>query len=225
MAKIEPPYYPIIYIRGYAGTQGEVEDTVADPYMGFNLGSTKIRQSWQGEIVKFVFESPLVRLMKDQGYLDVYQDGAELEGDVAAKSLWIYRYYEQASKDLGQGKRSEIEVYAKGLGDLVTRVRTLVCGGDAAAEKAFRVYLIAHSMGGLIARCYLQKVCANKPHFVDKVFTYATPHGGIDVTGIGNIPEFVNLNQLDTFNRERMRKYRGLRPNEDCRSLGVAFPP
>ena len=44
MSKIEHPYYPIIYIRGYAMTQSAVEDTVADPYMGFNLGSTKLRQ-------------------------------------------------------------------------------------------------------------------------------------------------------------------------------------
>ncbi len=46
--KIQPPYYPIVYVRGYAMTQGEVEETVATPYMGFNLGSTKIRQDWQG---------------------------------------------------------------------------------------------------------------------------------------------------------------------------------
>jgi hypothetical protein len=33
------PFHPIIYVRGFAATQGEIEDTVADPYMGFNLGS------------------------------------------------------------------------------------------------------------------------------------------------------------------------------------------
>ena len=38
IAKMVHPYYPIIYVRGYAGTSGEVEDTVSDPYMGFNLG-------------------------------------------------------------------------------------------------------------------------------------------------------------------------------------------
>ena len=36
--------YPIIYVRGYAMTQSEIEDTVADPYMGFNVGSCKVRQ-------------------------------------------------------------------------------------------------------------------------------------------------------------------------------------
>lgn len=41
---VEPPFYPIIYLRGYAMTMSEIEDMVADPCRGFNLGSTKIRQ-------------------------------------------------------------------------------------------------------------------------------------------------------------------------------------
>lgn len=59
--KITPPYYPIIYIRGFAATMSEIEDTVATPYMGFNLGSTKVRQTWQQKIVRHIFESPLIR--------------------------------------------------------------------------------------------------------------------------------------------------------------------
>jgi len=31
---LKPPYYPIIYVRGYAGTQDAVEDTVATPLYG-----------------------------------------------------------------------------------------------------------------------------------------------------------------------------------------------
>ena len=41
---ITPPFYPIIYVRGYAATMGQIEETVGTPYMGFNLGSTKVRQ-------------------------------------------------------------------------------------------------------------------------------------------------------------------------------------
>jgi hypothetical protein len=59
------PYHPIVYVRGFAATSGEIEDTVADPYMGFNLGSTKIRQAWTGELKKFFFESPMIRLNTD----------------------------------------------------------------------------------------------------------------------------------------------------------------
>jgi hypothetical protein len=55
---ITAPYYPIIYVRGYAGTEGDIEDTVSDPYMGFNIGSTRIRTLWTGDTERYYFESP-----------------------------------------------------------------------------------------------------------------------------------------------------------------------
>ena len=51
MANAHAPFHPIIYVRGFAATQGEIEETVAGPYMGFNIGSTKARMVWTGEIV------------------------------------------------------------------------------------------------------------------------------------------------------------------------------
>ena len=66
-------FHPIIYVRGYAMTQSEIEDTVADPYMGFNIGSCKLRQMWDGKVKKHFFESPLVRLLKQHNYKDVYE--------------------------------------------------------------------------------------------------------------------------------------------------------
>ena len=51
--RIEPPYYPIIYVRGYAGTDSDIEDTVSDPYMGFNLGSTRLRTVWTGATERY----------------------------------------------------------------------------------------------------------------------------------------------------------------------------
>jgi hypothetical protein len=32
-----PKKLPIIYIRGYAGAQADVEETVDDPFYGFNV--------------------------------------------------------------------------------------------------------------------------------------------------------------------------------------------
>lgn len=32
------PCFPIIYVRGYAMTPGEVAEMMPTPYMGFNLG-------------------------------------------------------------------------------------------------------------------------------------------------------------------------------------------
>ena len=251
---IERPYYPIIYIRGYAATMSEIEATVATPYMGFNLGSTKIRQDHEGDIVPFVFESPLIRLMKDHDYQDTYLDGSRLGTSkmprsgqlVSPRSVWIFRYYEPVSESLGSGERQTIPEFAEELRQFILDIRDLVCGTDPNDEEQqkerdrFRVYLVAHSMGGLVARCYLQSICvegvvggndvdqrnakleltnlterraddASAVHLVDKAFTYATPHNGIDVGDI-NAP---NLGVLDgihvrNFNREVMRDYLNL---------------
>ncbi len=231
---IKPPFYPIVYIRGYAGSQAEVEDTVATPYMGFNLGSTKLRQLWDREIVKYVFESPLIRLMKDHAYTDVFNEG-DLSTDqrVDPKSVWIYRYYESVSKDLGSGERPPIEDYAKGLDRLIEEIRDRVCGpadttdaDEIAARENFKVHLVAHSMGGLVTRCYLQNIhpgkSNGKPPPVDKVFTYATPHGGIDLRGIGNLPAFLQVNNIDNFNEKRMREYLKI-PSGPVNSLDGKF--
>jgi hypothetical protein len=223
---IESPYYPIVYVRGYAATMGEIEETVATPYMGFNLGSTKIRQDYENNIVRFIFESPLVRLMKDEGYVDTY-GGGDLIGPgkkVSPRSIWIFRYYENVSKDLGSGKREEIPEFATRLRRFILRIRENVCRGAADRAK-FKVYLVAHSMGGLICRCYLQNTCVEGPSpkvelgpgedlelpgdpLVDKVFTYATPHDGIDLLGM-NVPNLGPLDVFDVsnFDRDRIRKY------------------
>jgi hypothetical protein len=97
------PHHPIIYVRGFAATQGEIDETVADPYMGFNAGSTKARVAWTGDVRRFYFESPLVRLMSDHKYEDVFVDGDDLiaaegaERPVPYRSIIIYRYYDEAS--------------------------------------------------------------------------------------------------------------------------------
>ncbi|MEW6072542.1 MAG: hypothetical protein AB1726_08120 [Planctomycetota bacterium] len=235
---ITPPYYPIVYVRGYAATMAEIEETVATPYMGFNLGSTKLRQSYAGEVVRFIFESPLIRLMKDEGYVDAYRGGdLPPEGErVPAKSVWIFRYYERVSEELGEGERVEIEDFAADLRRFLLRVQDHVCGADEAERAKFRVHLVAHSMGGLVCRCYLQNFCryeggkkrsAPLDPLVDKVFTYATPHNGIEMQGF-NVPDLGALDRLQVrnFNRGRMREYLRLGPgSDDVSSLDGAFPP
>lgn len=238
---IEAPYYPIIYVRGYAATMDEIEATVATPYMGFNLGATKIRQNHKGEIARFIFESPLLRLMKDEGYVDTYQDGDYVKGDAPAKSVWIFRYYEPVSQSLGAGKRRQMPEFATQLRRFILSVRERVCGDDAAARRQFRVYLVAHSMGGLICRCYLQNICDRGTGdaeldrslelpgdaLVDKVFTYATPHNGIDIKGV-NVPDvgLTRALEADTFNRGDMAEYLALSGKPDrVDALDGKFPP
>ncbi|ART79005.1 esterase/lipase family protein [Oceanisphaera avium] len=105
----------------------------------------------------------------------------------------MFRYYEQASRLLGSGERVTIEQFALDLRRFILQVREATCGQDKARQAAFKVHLVAHSMGGLIARCYLQNICrygaptahenaelelsykGDNPHYVEKLFTYGTP--------------------------------------------------
>jgi hypothetical protein len=240
MATIERPYFPIIFVRGYAGNDSEIEDTVAEPYMGFNLGSTKFRQCWDGRVLRHYFESPLFRLVKDYGYTDVYSGGQEMPLDsvIGPKSVFIYRYYDEQYFDALMGREGaltsisgqarKIEDFAEGLSRLILRIRERICGTDQQALKDFRVYLVAHSMGGLVCRCFLQNmnIGSNDARYcVDKVFTYATPHNGIDFKVIGNVPGFFTLNDANNFNQDRMAQYLGQRAGNEPANLEGKFDP
>jgi hypothetical protein len=218
MSNPHAPYHPIIYVRGYAMTQAEQDATTADPFCGFNLGSTVFRATPDKDkpAKKFVFESPVVRLTSDFGYADVYENGLDIldpdwEGTIPARSIIIYRYYDQASALLGTGKTPAIEDFAKGLSQLILRVRDLVSRHPQSGitPEAFRCYLVAHSMGGLVCRAFLQNPDLGDDdarRCVEKVFTYATPHNGIEMVGL-NVPAWLSAGDMDNFNRDRMARY------------------
>lgn len=228
MARIVPPFHPIIYLRGFAMTRGEIEETTSTPYMGFNLGATKVRQEWDRSVMRHVFESPLLRLMKDYRYADIYRDGAEVLDTIPARSIIIHRYYDEADRDFGSGNRPSIEAAAESLSDLILRTRDQVCSDDIENPEDFRVHLVAHSMGGLICRCLLQndEIGSDEARqLIDKVFTYGTPHNGIEVGGL-NVPRILGIWDIDNFNRRNMASYLGL-PRDSGRvdSLNDRFPP
>jgi hypothetical protein len=229
-------YYPIIYIRGYAMTVGERNETAADPFCGFNVGSTLYRgtsvKAQRPE--KFVFESPLVRLTTEYRYQHVYQNGMDIVDEgweppkddqgkpipgIPPGSIVILRYYDDGSDYLGDGKARNIQEYARRLNALILKIKERVCeyrdpdSGLYMDASDFRCYLVAHSMGGLVARAFLQ---ATKPDYkeaqatVDKFFTFATPHNGIDVLGM-NVPSWLTSEQANTFNRDTMTQYLNLK--------------
>lgn len=234
MKNTHHPFHPIVYVRGFAATQGEIEETVADPYMGFNIGSTKARVAWTGDVKRFYFESPLVRLMGDHDYEDVFVDGDDLlaaertDHAIPYRSIIIYRYYDEASKDFGDGKTPAIEHFARGLDRLILRLRDKVCENKAnkVTPKNFRVHLVAHSMGGLVCRAFLQNKKLGSDDArgcVDKVFTYATPHNGIDMRIVRNVPGWISFGDVNNFNRERMAGYLDLPKGNDV-SVVKNFP-
>jgi len=233
------PFHPIIYVRGYAMTPTEIDETSADPFCGFNLGSTVYRAvpDKTRQPRKYIFESPVVRLASDFNYRDVYEDGydildpewsADPDNKLTNRSVIIYRYYDEASRLLGFGKTPPIEVFSAKLGELILRLRDLVCANpdNGVTPDAFRCYLVAHSMGGLVCRGMLQNPKndeKNARRYVDKFFTYATPHNGIEMAGI-NVPSWLSLADMDNFNRQEMARYLDL--DEEYANTGsVAWIP
>jgi len=232
----QKPRPPIIYVRGFAATQAEIEETVADPYMGFNVGSTKSRMAWTGDIKRFYFESPLVRLMSDERYEDVFVNGDDMvvspraDRQIPYSSIIIYRYYDEASQDFGDGKGTPpITKFATGLGELILRLRQIICDNPAnnITPEAFRVHLVAHSMGGLVCRAFLQNTAlstAEARGAVDKLFTYATPHNGIDMRIVRNVPGWLSFGDVNNFNRDKMAEYLAIPPGPDASLLKNVRP-
>jgi hypothetical protein len=217
------PKGPIIYVRGYAGTQGDVEETVDDPFYGFNLGSTHIRVDVEGAVDFYAFESPFVRLLTDHKYECVF-DGTREEIseniDDPDRTIWIYRYYDPTSKTFEKpgGRRLTIEESAAGLRDWINDIRQQVETARAkrgGANGKPKVMLVAHSMGGLVCRSLIQKIYPENGEkagdFVEKFFTYGTPHRGISFAlGAGVIErlrDYLGVNDSNDFGPQRMFEY------------------
>ncbi|TDC62377.1 esterase/lipase family protein [Streptomyces hainanensis] len=197
---------PIVYVRGYAGPTAGIDAQVDDPFYGFNHGATHVRVGGDGDPAFYQFEGPLLRLMTDEDYRLLVQGDQHrylreaADASVPPASLWVYRFYDQAATTfaappheslperlLGRLHRRvsadgfDIETAAAGLYDLIGLIRR--------KTGAPKVYLVAHSMGGLVARCMMQKTCRQpdadgrdrRParELVARFFTYGTPHGGI----------------------------------------------
>jgi hypothetical protein len=93
-------FRPIVYVRGYAMTQSEVEATVDDPFYGFNLGATHYRINQDGGASFFAFESPLLRLATDHGYSNAFSGTRQTAEGIhdPRRTVCIFRYYDDTSR-------------------------------------------------------------------------------------------------------------------------------
>ncbi|MGI8948761.1 MAG: esterase/lipase family protein, partial [Ornithinimicrobium sp.] len=107
-------------------------------------------------------------------------------------SLTTEAHREDEGGEPGQYQEFDLESAALALFELIEQVK------DRTGSP--RVYLVAHSMGGLICRCLIQKVLPDRGdhalNHIDRFFTYGTPHGGIHFdVGFGLLERM-----RDTFN-------------------------
>jgi hypothetical protein len=240
--KIQPPYYPIVYVRGYAMTENEREETFHDTYYGFAATSVEKRQAAPPEYLRVdMFEGQLIRLMKLSkfAYFDATNRGLEDSTDNPSRSISVCRFYDE---DVLKENVRDIEEHAQDLYRMVCETipaRLKSCGVDLGPGlKDYKVTLVAHSMGGLVCRTLIQNVLParnEKPKdWIHRLVTIGTPHKGIE---LGLIPDFMerlvmrtfNPFKADIFEEKRMRRYLKLPKNCEPHSLGAetgnfAFP-
>jgi pimeloyl-ACP methyl ester carboxylesterase len=213
---------PVVYVRGYAGGTSGINAQVDDPFYGFNAGSTHVRVGGSGDPIFYQFESPLLRLILDEDYRLLVEGSqadylaGQPDGSVPAASIWIHRYYDISASTWGERPQEfRLERAAEDLLDLIELLQL--------KTKAPRVHLVAHSMGGLICRSLIQKVIPDQrperpaTDYVSRLFTYGTPHGGIEFeVGFGlfeRVRDTFGIAGADVFGPRRMYEY--LTPQDD----------
>lgn len=204
--------FPIVYVRGFAGDTSGINAAVMDPFYGFNEGSTHVRVGPDNHPSYYQFESPLLRLHLDVGYRILVEGDQEAyldaHDDIPPDSIWVHRFYDvSASTWGGRPQEFRLEDAAADLLRLIEKLR--------AKTGAPRVILVAHSMGGLVCRCLLQKILPDlnrePTDYVEKLFTYGTPHGGITFDlGFGlleKVRDAIGISGADVFGPQRMYEY------------------
>jgi hypothetical protein len=205
---------PIIYVRGYAGGTSGIDRAVDDPLYGFNEGSVHVRVGRSRDPDFYQFESPLLRLIGDDGY-HLLVEGSQLaylenrpDGVVPPATIWVHRFYDVSASTFGRKPEDfSIEKAAENLYELVQLIRR--------KTGAPLVHLVAHSMGGLVCRSMIQRVIPDRGEraqdHVARLFTYGTPHGGIEFAVGGGLVEglrdFFDVNGAAIFGPERLYEY------------------
>ncbi len=244
---LTPPYYPIVYVRGYAPTSASRDDTFHDLYYGYAETSVEPRPkspqdatAIDDRIALDLFEGQLLRFMKEFGYADAAHDGLTLGTADPTRSLWISRFYDT---DVVTGRVRPITEHAADLRRFLDGTIFPLLTQAGVSPGSQKVILIAHSMGGLVCRCLLQNLYpasgVDPKSKVHRLVTIASPHGGIQ---FGLVPDFLENFVVNTFDPggasmfydASMRGYLNLGPDDALHGLGaigraekqnLSFPP
>ncbi len=220
----ESPFYPIVYVRGYAMRRSDMAETFYDTYYGFAASAVYKKQTSKNDgcLAPDLFEGQLIRFMKKYNYADsvnTLKDDFNINDSKSGlnpfQTIWVSRFYDL---DFIQDKVRTIEYHARELADLIInkipqRLSDLGANENDLKNK-YKVILIAHSMGGLVCRTLIQNILPlqdykrenallpqdhldNPDKLIHRLITIGTPHKGID---LGNIPDFIENALTATLN-------------------------
>jgi len=236
---VQRGFYPIVYVRGFAATAGEREETFHDTYYGYAATSVEKRDGVPPNYLEpLVFEGQLIRFLKEYGYVDAANGGLALAMSNPAnlrqnptRSLWISRFYDV---DVLSDKVRAIEDHAADLRKLVCEtvpgeLRKIQGVDLGPKDRDYKVILVAHSMGGLVSRCLIQNLLPDPKRWIHRLVTIGSPHGGIELSAVPDLLEELvagkgNLFGAAIFKEERMRQYLKLPKAAPLNGLDGKFP-
>lgn len=152
MANAHAPFHPIIYVRGYALVRARAGRNHGRPLLRLQPGLHRVqrhgRQEPAGEEV--VFESPVLRLMSDYGYADIYDNGLDImdgEWEAIGALRIIYHFYGQAWPCWCWEAAGYFTL--RGLSELILRVRDLAPAPTPTTSwrPGLSAFLVRHSAG------------------------------------------------------------------------------
>lgn len=224
---------PLILIRGFGGLNVEDEKQLA--YQGFNVGTVYPQKRGQnyifeGMILKFMksdwqyqdatnvvnyYAKPITGMLSiapeleqlDQSFFSnhkiVIDPGMALQlvknSPDPCKTLWVFRYYDLNDRTFA--------TYGEALVRLIEFIQAL---GKLAGKPNVPVNIIAHSMGGLLAREAIQQTYPSKglraEQYINKIVTLGTPHQGITLQVLKEWSKIDAAEELEHFSPEFQKK-------------------
>jgi len=168
--KFESPYYPIVYVRGYAEEQENNVATMLDKYYGFATltGYQKQVDAENGYLVTDVFRTPFWMLTMSRsednskrfGYFEGAKSPEQInEGSNPSRSLWLSRVCAPDSKPYKQRsmKKDALELMNLIVYEIPKKLVALGMDKET-VRNDYQVILIAHGMAGLVCRTMIQNL-------------------------------------------------------------------
>ena len=160
--KIEPPHYPIVYVRGYAMTENEREETFHDTYYGYRRDLSRETPRPRPPITSASTCSRGSSSASEDGEVRPTSTPPTAASKIAKTiphAPWVCAYDDDVLKE----NVRDIEDHAQDLYKMICELnpRALkACGVDLGRgfSRDYKVTLVAYSMGGLVCCTLIQNI-------------------------------------------------------------------